>query len=60
MNDDDINLENISKMFEYERIVREIDECNDIEVIRDMLKKSIKLFYKQQEVVMSMGINGIV
>lgn len=60
MNPDDINLENISKMFEYERIVREIDECNDIEVIRDMLKKSIKLFYKQQEVVMSMGINGIV
>lgn len=60
MNDDDINLENISKMFEYERIVREIDECNDIEVIRDMLKKSIKLFYKQQEVVMSMGINGII
>lgn len=60
MNPDDINLENISKMFEYERIVREIDECNDIEVIRDMLKKSIKLFYKQQEVIMSMGINGIV
>lgn len=60
MNPDDINLENISKMFEYERIVREIDECNDIEVIRDMLKKSIKLFYKQQEVVMSMGINGII
>ena len=60
MNPDDINLENISKMFEYERIVREIDECNDIEVIRDMLKKSIKLFYKQQEVVMSMGNNGIV
>lgn len=60
MNPDDINLENISKMFEYERIVREIDECNDIEVIRDMLKKSIKLFYKQQEVIMSMGIDGIV
>lgn len=59
MNDDDINLENISKMFEYERIAREIDECNDIIVIRDMLKKSIKLFYKQQEVIMSMGIKGI-
>lgn len=55
----DINLENVSKMFEYERIVREIDECNDIEVIRDMLKKSIKLFYKQQEVIMFMGINSM-
>ena len=50
-----IEISNITKMFEYEMQCREIDECNDIEVLRQMLKTSIKLYIKQQEVVQNLG-----
>ena len=50
-----IEISNITKMFEYEMQCREIDECNDIEVLRQMLKTSIRLYIKQQEVVQNLG-----
>jgi hypothetical protein len=52
MNPSDINLENISKMFEYEKIARDIDSIDDIDHIRKLAKSYIKLYFKQQEVIL--------
>ena len=51
MKPSDINLENISKMFEYEKIARDIDSIDDIETVRNFAKSYIKLYLKQQEVI---------
>ena len=56
MDSNDITLNSIVKLFEYEKQCREIDECNDIDELRDMLKTYIKLYLKQQEVVSSLGL----
>ena len=45
-----IELSSTSKMFEYEKMAREVDACNDIEELRLSLKSMVKLFLKQQEV----------
>jgi hypothetical protein len=46
-----IELENITKLFEYEKMCREIDSIEDIEKVKLMLKCYLKLYLKQQEVV---------
>lgn len=51
MDPDSIELENMSKMFEYEKISRDIDSINDIEILKNYAKSYIKLYLKQQEVV---------
>jgi hypothetical protein len=51
MDPNDIILEDMNKMFEYEKIARDIDSIEDIEVIKDLTKSYIKLYLKQQEVV---------
>lgn len=59
MDPDKVELSSMAKMFEYEKQSREIDECNDIEELKMMLKTSIKLYLKQQEVVSTLGIRQI-
>ncbi len=59
MHPDDIVLTNTAKLFQYQVQVREIDECNDSEELRNGLKSVIKLFMKQQEVVASLGIEPL-
>jgi hypothetical protein len=49
MNPSDIELERPSKMFEYEKISREIDGIDDIDVLKLMCKCYVKLHLKQQE-----------
>ena len=56
MDPNEIELSSIAKLFEYEKQAREIDECNDIDELRKMLKASLKLYFKQQEVVSSLGL----
>ncbi len=51
MKPSDIDLENINKMFEYEKIARDIDSIDDIDVLRNFAKSYIKLYLKQQEVI---------
>jgi hypothetical protein len=51
MDPDQISLENISKMFEYEKIAREIDNCNNNEQLKNIAKSYVKLYFKQQEVI---------
>jgi len=46
-----IKLDNLNKLFEYEKIVRDIDSIEDIEVVKNFAKAYIKLYLKQQEVV---------
>jgi hypothetical protein len=54
MDPSDITLEKPSKMFEYEKISREIDAINDIDLIKKMCKCYVKLHMKQQEVTANM------
>ena len=51
MDPDKITLENISKMFEYEKLSRDLDSICDIDTLRDYAKCYIKLYLKQQEVI---------
>jgi hypothetical protein len=51
-----IDLENISKLFEYEKIAREIDMCDNVDQLKNITKSYIKLYFKQQEVISSLRI----
>jgi hypothetical protein len=51
MNPDSIILNDMNKMFEYEKIARDIDSIDDIEIIKNFTKSYAKLYLKQQEVV---------
>lgn len=51
MDPDSITLDNINKMFEYERLSRDIDNIDDIKTLKNLAKSYIKLYFKQQEVV---------
>lgn len=53
MNPEDISLDNINKLFEYEKISRDIDSIDDINMIRNFAKSYVKLYLKQQEVISS-------
>ena len=46
-----IILEDMNKMFEYEKIARDIDSIDDIETIKEFAKAYVRLYLKQQEVV---------
>jgi hypothetical protein len=59
MDPDKIELENLSKSFEYFKISSEIDTMEDIEQIKNIAKCYYKLYLKQQEVVLSLGISSV-
>jgi hypothetical protein len=59
MNPDDIKLENLTKNFEYAKACLEIDSIEDIESLRQISKAYIKLYMKQQEVIIQMGTSDI-
>lgn len=56
MNPDKIELENLSKIFEYEKISRELDCCENIDQLRNIAKCYVKLHFKQQETITALGI----
>lgn len=59
MKPEDIDLENLSKSFEYFKFCSEIDSIDDIDYLKNIAKCYYKLYLKQQEVVSSLGvING--
>jgi hypothetical protein len=58
MDPNKIELENLSKSFEYFKISSEIDSIEDIEQIKNIAKCYYKLYLKQQEVVLSLGISS--
>ena len=58
MNPDKIELENLSKSFEYFKYASEIDQCDSIETLREIAKSYIKLYLKQQEVVAAWALDS--
>ena len=56
MDPNTVSLQNISKMFEYEKLSRDIDSIDDIETLRNFAKSYIKLYLSQQEVIANLKI----
>jgi hypothetical protein len=54
MEPSDIVLESTAKLFEYEKISREIEKCDNIEELKRMCKCYLKLHLKYQEVTKSL------
>lgn len=59
MDPNKIELENLSKNFEYTKASIEIDSIDDIDVLRNFAKSYIKLYMKQQEVIAKLGSSGL-
>lgn len=51
MDPDKIELENLTKSFEYFKYCSEIDKIEDPEELRNIAKSYFKLYLKQQEVI---------
>ena len=51
MDPNSIELENLSKSFEYFKVASEIDSIDNIEDVKNIAKCYFKLYLKQQEVV---------
>ena len=51
MDPDKIELENLSKSFEYFKYAGEIDSLDDMDALKNIAKCYYKLYLKQQEVV---------
>jgi hypothetical protein len=54
MDPNKIELDDINKLFEYERLSRDIDSIDDINTIKNFAKLYIKLYLKQQEVIFNL------
>jgi len=59
MDPDKIELENLSKSFEYFKYAAEIDSITDMDELKTIAKCYFKLYLKQQEVVAKFGSIGI-
>ena len=51
----EIELKSTSRLFQFEKLSRDLDKCEDPEVLRDLLKLYIKLYLKQQETINLVG-----
>lgn len=49
MNPDDLKLETLNKLFEYERISRELDTCTNIDLMRNICRCYVKLYLGLEE-----------
>ena len=49
MNPEEIYLRSTSLQFEYEKMSREIDSCDDVDVLRQMCKFVVKLEMRTRE-----------
>jgi hypothetical protein len=59
MDPNSIEFENLNKSFEYAKACVEIDAIDDIEDLRDISKAYMKLYLKQQEVILSLAISNL-
>jgi hypothetical protein len=58
MDPSNITLESVTKLFEYEKISREIDTCNDINLLKNIAKCYVKLHLAQQEIFLDLDITS--
>ena len=56
MNPDDIELKNLSKIFEYEKMSRELDNCDNLDEIKEKAKYCIKLYLSTLEIYTELGV----
>lgn len=56
MDPEQIELENLSKSFEYFKFATEVDQISNIEQLRNIVKSYYKLYLKQQEVLIKFGV----
>lgn len=54
MDPSEIVLDSITKNFEYEKIAREIDSCEDIDQVKNIAKAYVKLHLKYQETLLTL------
>lgn len=59
MDPNKIVLENLTKNFEYERIAREIDSCENIDQVKNIAKSYVKLHLKYQETLAGLNFNSL-
>jgi len=59
MDPDKIELENLSKSFEYFKCASEIDKIDNLEELRSIAKSYFKLYLKQQEVLSSFDFKTV-
>jgi hypothetical protein len=59
MNHEELKLNNVSKLFEFEKISRELDSCTNIDLMRNLCKCYVKLYMKQQETISCLGIDKL-
>lgn len=55
MNPDSITLDNLSKNFEYAKFSMEIDSIDNMDDLKNICKSYMKLYLKQQEVILEMS-----
>lgn len=53
-NETSIELKSIDKLFEYEKISRDIDSISDINLIKKFAKLYVRLYLKQQEILLDL------
>ena len=46
---DNLELQDVNKLFEFEKISRELDTCTNVDLLRNLCKCYVKLYLKQQE-----------
>ena len=57
MNPSEIELNSVTKLFEYEKISREIDQCNHIDDLKNIAKSYVKLNLSQLELFLQFDTN---
>ncbi len=55
MDPDKVTLESLNKLFEYEKLARDIDSIDDIETLKTITKSYIKLYFSQQEAISNLN-----
>ena len=50
MDPSDIQLDSTAKLFEYEKLSRDIENCDNMDELKQMARAFVKLYLKHQEV----------
>jgi len=56
---DKLELQSISKLFEYERISREIENCSDLDELKNLCKCYVKLYFSLEEMIQNLNLMPI-
>jgi hypothetical protein len=56
LNPDKISLAKLSSLFDYEKMSREIDSCEDVESLKGVAKSYIKLYLATLESISNLNI----